>query len=83
MTLSDLTDVESSFIAAVGHDAAERALVVRMASGRTYRYRGVGAEVFAQMLDAESKGEFYNAHIKRNYAEERVTWNGHAWEVVA
>lgn len=61
--------VRSSNVAAIGHDPDSQILTVQFHSGRSYRYANVSEEVFEQFLDAESKGRFFNEHIKDVYAE--------------
>jgi hypothetical protein len=58
--------VESSVIAAVAYSADE-ALDVDFTSGARYRYTGVPAHLFDELLAAESKGAFFNQHIKLHY----------------
>ncbi len=33
-------------------------------SGKVYRYSDVPLAIYVDLLDAESKGEFFNRHIK-------------------
>ena len=44
------------------------ALDVEFVSGRRYRYRDVPADVAERFRGAFSKGHFFNAHIRDNYA---------------
>jgi hypothetical protein len=62
--------VESSSIAAIGHEAD--VLEVRFRNGGVYRYHGVPKAVFARLLSAESKGRFFNRRIRDAYRCERV-----------
>jgi hypothetical protein len=64
--------VESSSLASVGYDAATRILEVEFRKGRIYRYHEVGAEIFARLMNAESKGRFMNSHIRNAYRFTRV-----------
>jgi len=64
--------VDSSSLASVGYDAAARILEVEFRKGRIYQYHGVGAKRFAQLMNAESKGRFMNAHIRTAYCFTRV-----------
>ena len=56
--------VKSSQIEAVGHNAATQTLAIRFKGGSTYRYDNVPAQLFADMLAAESVGSFFYKHIK-------------------
>lgn len=53
-----MTDVDSSMIRSVGYSAATRTLRVLFASGKTYEYREVPAEVHQGLMDSGSKGSF-------------------------
>lgn len=63
-----LTPVESSQIAAIGHDAATNTLAVQFKNkkglGNVYHYDNVPADVYQQFTAAESKGRFFGANIK-------------------
>lgn len=53
--------VPSSNIESVGHEGTE--LRVKFKSGSTYAYAGVGADLFAEMMDAKSIGSFVVSRI--------------------
>jgi len=60
--------VESSYIAAIGYDAAARELHVRLAKvPETHVYEGVDQGIYDQLLIAGSKGAYVNAVLRRNY----------------
>lgn len=59
--------VTSSNLRAVGYDPASRCLECEFSSGSVYRYADVPAEVYAELLKAESKGRFLNARVKNRY----------------
>jgi hypothetical protein len=64
----DLTPVQSSQIAALGHDPVTNTLRVQFqGSGSTYDYAGVSAETAADFLKAESIGKFFGAQIKGKF----------------
>ena len=42
-------------------------LDITFTSGKTYRYLEVPAEVYDELLDARSKGEFFNDNIKDEF----------------
>lgn len=42
-------------------------LVIEFHSGKVYSYPDATKEVFIAFRDAESKGKFFNAHIKNQY----------------
>jgi hypothetical protein len=64
--------MSSSSIAAAGYQADRRTLRIRYVGGGTYEYFGVPAAVFQSFLDAPSKGQFVNWHIKPHYPFRRL-----------
>ena len=64
--------VESSLLMEVAYERGDRVLWLRLYNGRTYRYSDVPAEVYTDLLEAESKGRFFNLEIKDIYACARV-----------
>ena len=61
-----LISVSSSAIAAIGYDGGT--LAVLFHTGNTvYEHPGVPYEVFVGLLQAESKGDYYNAQIRGKY----------------
>lgn len=63
-----LTFVESSLIQAVGYEAERRLLEIAFTSGRVYWYADVPREIYDGLLAAQSKGEYFLAHIRDVYA---------------
>jgi hypothetical protein len=62
-------DVESSVIGAVGYS---RVLEIQFESGRVYQYYDVPQDVFEGMLNAESKGRYFNAHIRGKFDYQEI-----------
>lgn len=59
--------VTSSTIVSVGHDATAALLEVEFKGGAVYQYRGVSAEVHAELMAAESVGKHFAEHIKGHF----------------
>lgn len=65
-----MDSVESSQIAAIGHDPATNALAIQFAPkkdgtpGSIYHYKNFTAEDFAKFKAAESIGSHFGKHIK-------------------
>lgn len=64
-----LIPVDSSQIAAIGHDAETQTLAIQFKNWKgeatgVYRYSNFTAEDFAAFQAAESKGKHFGAHIK-------------------
>ena len=74
---ADLHRVVSRWIKAVGYNKDTRTLYLmtretESSLPRLYPYFNVDEETFNELLAAESKGSYYNAHIKNHYAVERI-----------
>jgi len=60
--------VDSSNIEAIGYDSDIQELHVRfLKSGDTYAYYGVEDWVFQELMQADSKGIYFNANIRDKY----------------
>jgi len=65
-SVSTLTPVSSSAIAAVGYDGHSLKVVFR-GSGRAYTHPNVPRSVYVGLMQASSKGEYYNKFIRGRY----------------
>ena len=60
--------VDSSNVEAIGYDPDTQELHVRfLKSGETYVYYNVEEWVFAELMQADSKGQYLNRNIKDRY----------------
>jgi hypothetical protein len=59
----EMQNVQSSMIAAVGHDSSTNTLTVRFKNGREYQYPCTPAE-FQELLSAPSIGKHFNERHK-------------------
>ena len=57
----------SSALTDARYDAQTRDLDVWFVSGRRYRYSNVPPQVYDSLLSADSKGVFFNVHIRDKY----------------
>jgi KTSC domain-containing protein len=64
--------VQSSVITSVEYDEDAGELDIAFTSGKIYRYSDVPLEIYAEFLDAGSKGQFFNDYIKDKYAYAEV-----------
>lgn len=69
----NMRDVESSNIAAIGHDEATKTMRVRFKSGAEYDYHGVESTVFDRLVNAPSAGRFFATHIKDRYGFKKIS----------
>lgn len=59
-----MTRVASSMMSRVEYDDDTSELDITFTSGKTYRYVNVPPDIHDGLLDAESKGQFFNEYIK-------------------
>ena len=64
--------VTSSNISSVGYDPLDGTLEVEFHGGSIYQYSDVPASVYRDLLDAPSKGAYFNAHIRTTYPHRRL-----------
>ena len=64
--------IQSSMMTFVKYDDDARELDITFTSGKTYRYLDVPPEIYDGLLDAESKGEFFNDNIKDAFVHSEV-----------
>ncbi len=67
------TDIESSNIAAIGSEVDNPDLYIRFHSGAEYVYHDVPEDVLFELMDADSKGKYFNQYIKGVYEYEKVS----------
>ena len=61
------TAVESTTLAAVAYDEVQNALQLEFRSGAIYRYLGVPVGVHKELLEAASKGSYFNRVIRGRF----------------
>ncbi len=76
MTLMTRTRVESSMLIAVSYDPETQEMDLEFHSGAIYRFFDVPPSIAQDLLDAESKGKFFNAWIRDLFAFEHVRDHG-------
>ena len=64
--------VESTTLAAVGHDENLKRLQLEFCSRAVYHYFGVPAAVYEALLDAPSKGRYFNGTIRGRYPYRQI-----------
>ena len=64
--------VESSTIASVGYDLARELLQLEFCSRAIYHYFGVPADVHGALLEAPSKGSYFNRAIRGRFPYRRL-----------
>lgn len=64
--------VESSVMTYVEYNEGARELDIVFMSGKRYRYLDVPRKVYTALLEADSKGEFFNDEIRDSYVYAEV-----------
>jgi hypothetical protein len=64
--------VRSSELRSVGYDPLAVVLEVEFVAGGVYQYSGVSAETVLALLEAESIGRYFNAHVRGRYDYRKV-----------
>lgn len=59
--------VESQSIRSVGYDLASSVLEVEFVDGPVYECYDVPLSIYSALMEAESKGSFFNDHVKDMY----------------
>jgi KTSC domain len=65
-------ELESTALAWVRYLPVERVLQVGLRTGRDYDYFDVPAEIYTDLLAAESQGRYYNRHIRNDFPCQEV-----------
>jgi hypothetical protein len=73
MSIPEMTPVDSSNVARVGHNPTTNDLYVEFLDGAIYAYSGVDAQTFEELRDAPSVGSFLNRVIKHNYPYSKLS----------
>lgn len=59
----NMIEVDSSWIGSIGYNIDSGLIMVRLLNGKHYTYQA-DADMFVRFLNAESKGQFLNEHLK-------------------
>lgn len=60
--------LNSTTLKAAAYQHHPEVLELEFCSGAVYHYLGVCASIYQQLLEAESKGRYYNQHIRNHFA---------------
>lgn len=61
----DMQPVSSSDLAAVGYDEDTATLRIEFLKGGTYEYHGVPKDIYDGLINASSKGKYFDQFIKK------------------
>ncbi len=62
-------EVVSSVLQSAGHS---RVLEIQFESGRVYQYFNVPDSVYRGLIKADSKGKYFNTHIRNQYPYQEI-----------
>ena len=65
-------DWKSSLLEAAAYQDQLALLQVAFRSGAVYHYLGVPAQTYQELLRAESKGGYFNSHIRNCFAYSKI-----------
>ena len=65
-------DLLSTSLNAATYQDHSACLELEFRSGEIYRYRGVPAHIYQDLLQAESKGRYFNQHIRDRFAYAKI-----------
>ena len=68
----DRVSVVSSVIASVGYSEEALLLDIEFRRGDIYRYDQVPSSVYEKLMEADSKGTYFNAYIKHAFAYKKI-----------
>jgi hypothetical protein len=64
--------VASQSVRSIGYDKRTHTLEVEFKSGTIYRYASVPIELWSDFLQAESKGQFFQQHVRDHFPTTRL-----------
>ena len=72
-TTSDRVNLNSSTLAAAAYDHTRARLELDFCDGARYSYSGVAPEIFRGLLCADSKGRYFNQHIRGHFRHVKMS----------
>jgi hypothetical protein len=67
--LLPMVAIRSSSLAQVAYDCHHSILHVQFRDGTVYEYEGVPLQRYLDLLQADSKGGYFNRHIRNHYPQ--------------
>ena len=65
-------DLQSTSLNAATYQDQSASLELEFRSGAIYCYRGVPEQVYQELLSAESKGRYFNQHIRNRFTYVKI-----------
>jgi hypothetical protein len=64
--------VNSSNIYSVGYDKTYKILEIEFHSGGIYQYSNISYDIYNQLMNASSKGQFFHRFIRDKYPTKKI-----------
>ena len=68
--------LESTLLAWASYDPLRSRLEIQFRSGERYLYLGVPPACFQQLLQADSKGQYFNRNIRNHFSYHHLSYPG-------
>jgi hypothetical protein len=68
-----MAPIRSSSLAQAAYDCRQSILQVQFRDGTAYEYGGVPLQIYFDLLQADSKGAYFNRHIRSLYPHTKCT----------
>jgi hypothetical protein len=65
-------ELQSTSLKAAEYQPRNALLEVEFRTGAVYRYFEVPASIYQELLEAESKGRYFNQHIRNRFRTEKI-----------
>jgi hypothetical protein len=65
-------ELQSTSLKAATYQDKDAVLELEFRSGAIYRYLAVPEQVYQELVKAESKGQYFNQHIRNRYTYTRI-----------
>jgi hypothetical protein len=65
-------ELQSTSLKAAEYQPPNALLEVEFRTGDVYRYFEVPASIYQELLEAESKGRYFNQHIRNRFRTEKI-----------
>jgi hypothetical protein len=69
----EMKNINSGRLRAIGYDARERELHVKLDNGDTLKYSGVGDDVWRRLSSSGAAWSYYRDNIEEEYSAQRVS----------
>lgn len=72
LRMTDPVEVRSSSLARLSYDRRQAILQVEFRDGTEYEYTGVPPKTYENLLQADSKGSYFNHYIRNRFTASKL-----------